>query len=670
MTDTDAGAAPRTPGTAPNMARGATVIREAVQSLPGGPGVYRMLNAVADVLYVGKARSLKRRVASYVQIARLPMRLQRMVAETTAIEVVTTHTEAEALLLEANLIKRLRPRYNVLLRDDKSFPYILLTSRVDRHMKTGEDPSAQPGQRAARRPRQGADPHDWIGVAKYRGARTRDGEYFGPYASAGAVNRTLNALERAFLLRSCSDGVFAGRTRPCLKFQLKRCAAPCVGHVETADYDELVGQAREFLSGQSRQVQQRLADAMRQASDNLEFEVAARYRDRIRALTQVQSHQDINLEGLDLEDADVIAAAAEGGQVCVQLFFFRGGRNNGNRAYFPRHDRSLDVSDVVAAFVGQFYENKPPPRQLLLSHRLAEQALVGEALSVRAGRRVHIAVPQRGAKRKLIDHALANARDALARRLSESATQRQLLERLAELFALEAPPARIEVYDNSHVGGRHATGAMIVAGPDGFVKNAYRKFNIKGARTDQSADGYTPGDDYAMMREVLGRRFARALKEDPERSAGHWPDLVLIDGGQGQLNTALDVLGDLGLDDLALVAIAKGPDRDAGHERFFCAGRAPFSLPARDPALYFLQRLRDEAHRFAIGTHRAKLSRAIAQSRLDEIAGVGARRKRALLDHFGSARAVARAGLEDLARVDGISAAVAKRIYDHFHEAG
>ncbi|MSO80105.1 MAG: excinuclease ABC subunit UvrC [Alphaproteobacteria bacterium] len=663
----------------PDIGRGLEVLRDAVRTLPAGPGVYRMLDAAGEALYVGKAASLKRRVVNYTKLPRLPIRLQRMVSETASLEVVTTHTEAEALLLEANLIKRLRPRFNVLLRDDKSFPYILLTGRIDRTMKTGADPAGEATR--LRRARGGPAPADWTGVAKYRGARTHEGEFWGPYASAGAVNRTLNALERAFLLRSCSDGVFSGRTRPCLKYQLRRCSGPCVERVGADDYAKLVQQARNFLAGRSREVQDELAAAMGRAAETREYEAAARYRDRIRALTQVQAQQDINLEGLDLEEADVIAAASASGQVCVQVFFFRGGRNNGNRAYFPRHDRALAEDEVLAAFIAQFYDNKPPPRQVLLSHPLAEAALIGEALSVHAGHRVAVASPQRGAKRRLVEHALANARDAIARRLAESATQRDLLERVATAFGLEAPPRRIEVYDNSHVAGRNAVGGMIVAGPEGFRKNAYRKFNIRGARAvvptaandtgpgvREAAEGYSPGDDYAMMREVLSRRFARALEEESGRD--DWPDLVLIDGGAGQLAIAEAVLAELGIDDLPLVAIAKGPDRDAGRERFFMPGREAFSLPERDPALYFLQRLRDEAHRFAIGAHRARRSQAIMRSPLDEIAGIGARRKKSLLTHFGSAREVSRAGLDDLARVPGISATVAKRIYDHFHGGG
>lgn len=647
---------------------GLEALRRALPTLPAGPGVYRMLNSGGDVLYVGKARSLKRRVTSYTQLARLPIRLQRMVSQTAALEVVTTHTEAEALLLESNLIKRLAPRYNVLLRDDKSFPYILLTSQLNRKiLKTGANPRKQRRRQqdsaAPRSKGAGPTPADWVAVTKYRGARTAEGEYFGPFASAGAVNRTLNALERAFLLRSCTDAVFSGRTRACLKYQLKRCSAPCVGQISPDEYGKLVKQARNFLGGRSREVQESLAADMQTASDNLEFEGAGRFRDRIRALTQIQAHQDINVENLKLPEADVIAAWQTAGQTCIQVFFFRGGRNYGNRAYYPRHDKAVDLDEVLTAFIGQFYEDKQPPRVVLLSHQVPEHELLSAALTVRADRKVVVSHPVRGARRKLVQHALDNARDALQRRLAEKATNQELLEKTAELFGLDSSPARIEVYDNSHVGGQHAIGAMIVAGPDGFIKGAYRKFNMKG-------DGYTPGDDYAMMREMLTRRFSRAIKEDPDRTAGQWPDLILIDGGQGQLSAAAGALEELGVDDVAIAAIAKGPDRDAGRERFFTADRRPFSLPPQDALLYYLQRLRDEAHRFAIGTHRAKRSKAITSSPLDEIPGVGAKRKRALLTHFGSARAVARAGLKDLKEVDGISGSIAGTVYDHFHSDG
>ncbi|HEX2117218.1 MAG TPA: excinuclease ABC subunit UvrC [Alphaproteobacteria bacterium] len=598
-----------------------------------------MLDAKGDALYVGKARNVKRRVAQYLQFGRMPNRLQRMVSETRQLEVITTHTEVEALLLESNLIKRLAPRYNVLLRDDKSFPYIAILGD-----------------------------HDYPQLAKHRGARDRKGRYFGPFASAGAVNQTLTALQRAFLLRSCPDTVFNGRTRPCLLYQIKRCSAPCVGRIGEDDYAKLVAEAEEFLAGRSHDVQAQLAQRMQEASERLDFETAALFRDRIRALTQVQARQDINVEGVG--DADVIAAHQAGGQTCIQVFFFRSGRNYGNRAYFPRADRQLTSAEVLAAFLGQFYDDKPAPPLILLSEDVPDCALIAEALTQKMGTRVQITVPERGDKRKPVEHALANAREALARRMAESGAQARLLEGVAAAFGLDAPPNRIEVYDNSHIAGREPLGAMIVAGPDGFMKNAYRKFNIRGVGSPDNPGGIAPGDDYGMMREVLSRRFARALKEDPTRSSGTWPDLVLIDGGQGQLNATLQVLADLGINDVPVVAIAKGPDRDAGRERFFMPGREPFSLEPRDPVLYFLQRLRDEAHRFAIGGHRARRSRAIVQSPLDEIAGIGPTRKKALLLHFGSAKAVARAGLADLENVGGISKTVAKKIYDHFHSGG
>jgi excinuclease ABC subunit C len=621
--------------------------------MPAQPGVYRMLDRRGDGLYVGKARNLKSRVQNYAHPAGLSNRLRRMIAETAAVEVVVTHTEAEALLLECNMIKRLMPRYNVLLRDDKSFPFI--------HLSAG---------------------HDFPQLTKYRGARNQEGSYFGPFASAGAVNRTLVTLQKAFLLRSCSNSVFAVRTRPCLLYQIKRCSAPCVNRVSREDYAVLMDQARVFLSGRSDDVQQRLAAEMQSAAEALDFEAAALIRDRIRALSLVQGHQDIHVAGV--VDADVIAAHQAAGQTCVQIFFFRGGQNWGNRAYFPSHDRQLAIEEVLTAFVGQFYDNRAKPPVVMLSHRLVEHELVEEALSL-GGARVRLLVPQRGNKKKLVDRILASAREALGRRLAESASQRQLLDGVAAAFGLVAPLRRIEVYDNSHIQGTHAVGAMIVAGPDGMIKNAYRKFTIRGAPPAQQ-DGPNPppqlgegrggarpeegdagGDDYAMMREVLQRRFARALKEDPERDRGTWPDLVLIDGGQGQLNVAQSVLNELGINHVAIGAIAKGPDRNAGRERFFIPGRAPFSLDPRDPVLYFLQRLRDEAHRFAIGAHRAKRTKALGHSPLEEIAGIGARRKQALLHHFGSARAVARAGLGELERVAGISRTVAKKVYDHFH---
>ena len=636
-------------------AAGLAAIRAALKTMPPTPGVYRMLDRKGDALYVGKARNLKNRVQNYTHPAGLSNRLRRMVAETATMDIVVTETEAEALLLECNLIKRLMPRYNVLLRDDKSFPLIRI----------------------------GAD-HEFPQLAKHRGARDKKGSYFGPFASAGAVNRTLVTLQKAFLLRSCSDSMFAARTRPCLLYQIKRCSAPCVGRIGRADYAALIEQALAFLSGKSGGVLDRLADDMQQAADRLDFEAAGLIRDRIRALSLVQGHQDIHVAAL--VDADVIAAHQEGGQTCVEVFFFRGGQNWGNRAYFPSHDRQLSVEEVLTSFVGQFYNNRPKPPLVLLSHRLPEHDLVEEALSLRGGR-VTLATPQRGDKKKLLDRILAAAREALARRLAESASQRQLLDGTAAALALDGPPSRIEVYDNSHIQGSNAVGAMIVAGPDGLIKNAYRKFTIRGRRPlpnpppragegrvggseERHAPGAEPatdGDDYAMMREVLRRRFGRALREDPERDRGQWPDLVLIDGGRGQLGVAQSVLDELGIADLAIVAIAKGPDRNAGRERFFQPGRAPFSLDPRDPVLYFLQRLRDEAHRFAIGTHRAKRTKALGRSPLDEIAGIGARRKRALLNHFGSARSVARAGPGELERVAGISKAVAKKVYAHFH---
>jgi excinuclease ABC subunit C len=633
------------------IAAGTAVIREALRTMPSQPGVYRMLDRKGDGLYVGKARNLRSRVHSYAHPVGLSNRLRRMIAETAGIEVVVTHTEAEALLLECNMIKRLMPRYNVLLRDDKSFPFIHLS----------------------------AD-HDFPQLTKYRGARTQDGNYFGPFASAGAVNRTLITLQKAFLLRSCSDSIFSARTRPCLLHQIKRCSAPCVGRISREDYAALIDQARVFLAGRGDDVQQRLAVEMQAAAEILDFEAAALTRDRIRALSLVQGHQEFLVPGVI--DADVIAAHQAGGQTCVQVFFFRGGQNWGNRAYFPSHDRQLSVEEVLTSFVGQFYDNRAKPPLVLLSHQLVEQQLVEEALSLR-GERVTLSVPRRGDKRKLVARILAAAREALGRRLSESASQRQLLDGVASAFGLDGPLNRIEVYDNSHIQGTNAVGAMIVAGPDGFVKNAYRKFTIRGLAPAGTASTATlpptaagadevgaGGDDYAMMREVLHRRLARALKEDPERDRGMWPDLVLIDGGLGQLKVAQGVFDELGIDDIAIGAIAKGPDRNAGRERFFLPGRAPFSFDPRDSVLYFLQRLRDEAHRFAIGTHRAKRTKALGRSPLDEIAGIGARRKRAMLHHFGSARAVARAGLGELERIPGISKTVAKNVYDHFHGDG
>jgi len=620
------------------IANGVAVLRAALRNVPAGPGVYRMLDRKGDAVYVGKARNLKARVQNYTHPMGLSNRLRRMVAETTTLEIVVTATEAEALLLECNMIKRLLPRFNVLLRDDKSFPLIHIT----------------------------AD-HEFPQLTKHRGARDKGGTFFGPFASAGAVNRTLITLQKAFLLRSCSDSVFANRTRPCLLFQIKRCSAPCVGRISSGDYVALIDEAKGFLSGHSADVQAQLAVEMEAASAALDFEAAAMLRDRIRALSMVQGHQDIYTPGID--DADIIAAHQEGGHTCVQVFFFRGGQNWGNRAYFPSHDRQLGVEEVLTSFVGQFYDNRAKPPLVLLSHTLVEQELVAEALSL-GGHKVTLAVPRRGDKKKLIERIEAAAREALGRRLAESSTQRQLLEGVATALGLPGPLGRIEVYDNSHIQGANAVGAMIVAGPEGLMKNQYRKFTIRGERAAEPAttepDAFG-GDDYAMMREVLHRRFARALKEDPDRTSGAWPDLVLIDGGLGQLGIAQGVLDELGIGDVALVGIAKGPDRNAGRERFFIPGRTPFSLEPRDPVLYFLQRLRDEAHRFAIGTYRARHAKSLGRSPLDEIAGIGARRKQALLHHFGSARTVARAGLAEIERVGGISKAVAQKVYDHFH---
>jgi excinuclease ABC subunit C len=618
-----------TPPETGTLARGVAAIRAVLKTMPPNPGVYRMLDRKGDALYIGKASNLKNRVASYTHVARLPHRLQRMVAETHSLEIVITHTEVEALLLECNLIKRMLPRYNVLLRDDKSFPYIQLTGD-----------------------------HAFPQLTKHRGARGDAGDYFGPFASAGAVNRTLIALQRAFLLRSCSDSTFASRTRPCLLYQIKRCSAPCVGRIDAEGYARLMTEARDFLSGRSHEVQGRLATRMQELADRREYESAGTVRDRIRALTQVQGRQDVNLDGLG--DADVVAMHQAGGNTSIQVFFFRGGQNWGNRAYFPSHARHLEAAEVMGAFLGQFYENKPSPPLILLSHEPVEADLIARALGANAGRKVELLRPTRGDKKKLVEAALFNAREALGRRLAESSAQRKLLEGVALAFGLESTPQRIEVYDNSHIQGSHAVGAMIVAGPEGFIKNAYRKYTIRGPGA--------PGDDYAMMREVLSRRFARALKENPDRS--NWPDLVLIDGGAGQLSAGCQVLADLGVSDVITVAVAKGPDRDAGRERFFRPHQPPLSLEPKDPVLYFLQRLRDEAHRFAIGAHRAKRNKAIGVSLLDEVAGIGAARKKALLHHFGSARAVAAAGLTDLERVEGISRIVAKKIYDHFHAEG
>jgi excinuclease ABC subunit C len=613
-----------------SLVDGMRIIAGFVRTLPRKPGVYRMIAADGEVLYVGKARSLRSRVAAYTQPTRLATRLMRMVSATRTMEFAVTDSEAEALLLENNLIKRFRPRFNVLLRDDKSFPYIVIRRDTE-----------------------------WPQLAKHRGTREPNNEYFGPFASATAVNRTLYALQRAFPLRSCSDGVFSTRTRPCLQYQIKRCTAPCVGRIDKPEYDRVVDEVRDFLGGRNREVQQTLSQRMEQASANLEFEQAAVLRDRIKALAHIQSHQSISLHSID--EADIFAAHAEGGQICVQVFFLRAGQNLGNRAYFPSHGKELDESQVLSAFIGQFYESRPAPKLVLTSHEVAEAELLESALTLSAGHKVELRNPKRGDQKDALDQAVTNAREALARRMAERGTQRQLLEGVARVFGLDAPPERIEVYDNSHIQGTAAIGAMIVAGPDGFIKNAYRKFNIK---TEGAA-----GDDFAMMREVMSRRFGRALRENPERSEEHWPDLVLIDGGQGQLEAVRQVLSELGLEDIAMVGIAKGPDRDAGRERFFLPDKPPFSLEPRDPVLYFLQRLRDEAHRFAVGTHRTRRAAGISRSALDEVPGIGAGRKRALLHHFGSARAVAGATLEDIKAVPGISDALAHKIHDHFRGA-
>ena len=607
---------------------GRALIEAKVATLPNAPGVYRMLDNEGNALYVGKARNLKNRVGSYARPTGHNNRILRMIDATRAMEFIRTETETDALLLEANLIKKLRPRFNVLLRDDKSFPYILL-----------------------------ADDHEVPQLYKHRGARKKRGAYFGPFASAGAVNRTLNTLQRAFLLRSCSDSVYESRTRPCLLYQIKRCAAPCTGEISNADYRELVEEAREFLSGDSRKVQDALLEKMQAASEALDFEAAAAARDRIRALTYVQQESGIN--PLDIAEADVVAITQQGGQSCVQVFFFRAGQNLGNKAYFPRHEKDQSDAEILEAFIGQFYEARPVPREIFVNTDLPAAALLGEALSTRMGRNIKIHKPQRGDKMQLIRHAEQNAREALARHVSESATQRKLLREVGETFNLETPPQRIEVFDNSHLQGTNQLGGMIVAGPDGFMKNQYRKFNIKNPDT-------APGDDYAMMREVFARRYGRLAREE-NRGSTAWPDLVLVDGGRGQLNIAHEVMVELGLEDVPLVGIAKGPDRDAGRERFFMMNKSDFMMPPNSPVLYYLQRLRDEAHRFAIGSHRVRRSADIRKNPLDGIEGVGGHRKKALLHHFGSARAVGRAALADLEKVDGISAKMAQRIYNHFN---
>jgi excinuclease ABC subunit C len=673
----DGGPALDSPPEEAKIGAGRSVIMEFAKRAPEKPGVYRMFSASGDVLYVGKAKNIRKRVLSYARPTGQVTRIARMVAVTASIEFITTATETEALLLEANLIKRLRPRFNVLLRDDKSFPYILITK----------------GDRPAQ-------------ILKHRGARNREGEFFGPFAAVNAVNRTITALERAFLLRSCSDAVFDSRTRPCLLYQIKRCSGPCTGEIPPADYEELVREAKAFLSGRSHAVKEQLAQEMDKAAEALDFERAAVLRDRLAAFSAVQARQDINPR--DIEEADVFAVHHDGGFFCIEVFFFRAGQNWGNRAYFPRADRTLTPGEVLGAFLAQFYDDKPCPRLILLSDEIEDRDLLAQALTIRTERKVEVTVPRRGSKRDVIEHALANAREALGRKLAEAASQQRLLAALAESFGLPAPPRRIEVYDNSHIQGTNAVGAMIVAGPEGFRKNQYRKFNIKSADT-------TPGDDFGMMREVLTRRFKRLmnenprghaavpadgvepeerrrlaaeggatstapvegvggemppLREDTEQESDHaWPDLVLIDGGDGQLTAARETLAALGINNVIMVGIAKGPDRDAGRETFYMAGRVPFRLPLRDPVLYFVQRLRDEAHRFAIGSHRARRSRDIREAGLQEIPGIGPTRKRALLRHFGTLKAIERASITDLTQVSGINAETARRIYDFFHES-
>jgi excinuclease ABC subunit C len=620
------------------LAMGRAAIERAVKLAPTSPGVYRMLNAANDVLYVGKAKSVKKRLASYARPTGQVARIARMIAATVNVEVISTATETEALLLEANLIKQLRPRFNVQLRDDKSFPYILIT---------GDHWAPQ--------------------ILKHRGAQTRPGRYFGPFASVGAVNRTITALQRAFLVRSCSDSFFESRTRPCLLYQIKRCSGPCTGEIDFPGYTELVREANEFLSGRSRLVKQELAGEMEKASHELEFERAALYRDRLAALSAIQSQQGINPR--TVEEADVFAIHQEGGYSCVEVFFFRTGQNWGNRAYFPRADKTMPPEEVLGSFLAQFYDDKPPPKLILLSHRIEDQDLLSEALGVKAGHKVEVSTPQRGEKKDLVTHALTNAREALGRKLADTATQARLLHGLSAVLGLPRVPKRIEVYDNSHIMGTNAVGAMIVAGPEGFLKNQYRKFNIK-------SEGLTPGDDYAMMREVLERRFKRLLgsaadgkKPDPENddAVPQWPDLVIIDGGQGQLNAAREIFTGLNLTDVSLIAVAKGPDRDAGRETLFMPDRPSIKLEPRDPVLYFIQRLRDEAHRFVIGSHRKLRKKDIREAGLQEIPGIGPSRKRALLHHFGTLKEIERASVADLGKVPGVSAESARKIFDFFH---
>lgn len=619
--------------------KGAPLIQEFVKRLPNKPGVYRMFDDKGDVLYVGKAKNLKKRVSNYARGSGHSNRIERMIRATCNMEFVVTRTETEALLLEANLIKRLRPRFNILLRDDKSFPYIVITGNT-------------------RAP----------GLFKHRGAHSLKGDYFGPFASSGAVTRTVNAMQRAFLLRTCTDSVLESRTRPCLLYQIKRCSAPCTHEISHDDYAKLVDEAKAFLSGKSQSIMEDIAHAMHEASAALDFEHAAVYRDRLSALSHIQTHQGINPQTIN--EADVFAIFQQGGLTCIQVFFFRTGQNWGNCAYFPKADVSITSDEILSAFIAQFYDNKPVPKLLLLSEAIEDEPLLADALSIKAEHKVQITVPQRGEKKELIDHALTNAREALGRRLAETSTQAKLLKALAETFNLEKVPTRIEVYDNSHIQGTNAVGGMIVAGAEGFIKNQYRKFNIRS--TDM-----TPGDDVAMMREVMERRFSRLLKEhgdkqnipDDEDSFPSWPDLILIDGGEGQMRVVWDTLKELGLDEkITAIGVAKGMDREAGRERFSVKGRPTFSLPPRDPVLYFIERLRDEAHRYAIGSHRARRKKEMIKNPLDEIEGIGPARKRALLSYFGTAKAVARAAIEDLIKVEGISEATAQIIHDHFNE--
>jgi excinuclease ABC subunit C len=621
------------------LAVGHAAIENAVRLAPTSPGVYRMLNAANDVLYVGKAKNVKKRLSSYARVAApQPARILRMIAATVTVEIVSTSTETEALLLEANLIKQLRPRFNVQLRDDKSFPYILIS---------GDHWAPQ--------------------ILKHRGAQSRPGRYFGPFASAGAVGRTITALQRAFLIRSCTDAFFESRTRPCLLYQIRRCSGPCTGEIDFPGYTELVREANDFLSGRSHLVKQELAGEMEKASAELEFETAALYRDRLAALSAIQSQQGINPR--TVEEADVFAIHQEGGYSCVEVFFFRTGQNWGNRAYFPRAEKSFTPEEVLASFLAQFYDDKPPPKLILLSHGIEETELLANALSIKAGFKVEVSVPKRGEKKELVSHALTNAREALGRKLADTATQGRLLQGLVTTLGLPHPPKRIEVYDNSHIMGTNAVGAMIVAGPDGFIKNQYRKFNIK-------SEGLTPGDDYAMMREVLERRFKRLLKpaegdaakvKADDDSFPQWPDLVIIDGGRGQLNAVKEIFESLGLTQVSLLAVAKGPDRDAGRETLFMPGKEPLKLEPRDPVLYFIQRLRDEAHRFVIGSHRKLRKKDIREAGLQEIPGIGPSRKRALLHHFGTLKEIERASIADLGKVPGVSAESARKIFEFFH---